>query len=89
MAQMDSESFAVWREIGRLDDRAVHEAAPCSEPGARVTLWPGSVPDLPPAVHPLLAAPVGQGTVGGDEVWIENENNRKRMTACQVQPPTT
>ncbi len=72
MSELGLEEFRVWREIGRTPLGPVLEAAPTSEPGARVTVWPGQPPDVPAAVHPLVAMPLGHGEIDGSPVWVED-----------------
>jgi hypothetical protein len=72
MAELVSETFTVWRQIGQLGLQPVLEAAPVSEPGARVTIWPGTRPELPATVHPLVAMPLGRGELNEAQVWIED-----------------
>jgi hypothetical protein len=72
MAELESETFTIWREIGHHGENPVLEAAPSVEPGARITIWPGNPPGLPAGVHPLLAMPIGQGSLNGTDVWLED-----------------
>lgn len=72
MAHPVSEAFSIWRQIGQIQDLPVLEAAPCAEPGARITLWPGALPELPIGAHPLLAVPLAHGTFEAREIWVED-----------------
>jgi hypothetical protein len=71
MATPDLETYTVWRKIGQHAGQSVIEAAPVSEPGARVNIWPGPLPDLPMATHPLVAMPIGLVQLDGQPGWLE------------------
>jgi len=72
MAEIDKQAFQVWREVSDSPLGAVLEAAPVTEPGARVTVWPGEPPAVAAGVHPLVAAPIGHGEMDGQPCWIED-----------------